>query len=176
MKVLLLNGSPNEHGCTYTALCEVARALDGRAAGHADGHPHLRCNYVCKGGFAKSRGTVQQNVVKAFAACKGSLDVNAHIFLHFVLSDVVVKGFGAKNIFRVTLVFRKRACKKLIFHFCLPIDTVICRKRKLHSERHVDDFFRGGCAQFDHRFDEFFRVHRRFAQRTQNSHRFLSVG
>ena len=27
MKVLLLNGSPNEHGCTYTALCEVARAL-----------------------------------------------------------------------------------------------------------------------------------------------------
>ena len=28
MKVLLLNGSPNEHGCTYTALCEVARALN----------------------------------------------------------------------------------------------------------------------------------------------------
>ena len=28
MKVLLLNGSPNEHGCTYTALCEVARALE----------------------------------------------------------------------------------------------------------------------------------------------------
>ena len=28
MKVLLLNGSPNEHGCTYTALCEVARVLE----------------------------------------------------------------------------------------------------------------------------------------------------
>ena len=28
MKVLLLNGSPNEHGCTCTALCEVARALE----------------------------------------------------------------------------------------------------------------------------------------------------
>lgn len=24
MKVLLLNGSPNQHGCTHTALCEVA--------------------------------------------------------------------------------------------------------------------------------------------------------
>lgn len=24
MKVLLINGSPNEHGCTYTALCEAA--------------------------------------------------------------------------------------------------------------------------------------------------------
>ena len=28
MKVLLLNGSPREAGCTYTALCEVAGALE----------------------------------------------------------------------------------------------------------------------------------------------------
>ena len=28
MKVLLLNGSPHEKGCTYTALCEIARALE----------------------------------------------------------------------------------------------------------------------------------------------------
>ena len=28
MKVLLLNGSPNQHGCTYTALCEVAHAIE----------------------------------------------------------------------------------------------------------------------------------------------------
>ena len=27
MKVLLINGSPHEHGCTYTALCEVADTL-----------------------------------------------------------------------------------------------------------------------------------------------------
>ncbi|MDO4561148.1 MAG: flavodoxin family protein [bacterium] len=27
MKVLMINGSPNEHGCTYTALSEVAGAL-----------------------------------------------------------------------------------------------------------------------------------------------------
>jgi multimeric flavodoxin WrbA len=27
MKVLLMNGSPNEHGCTYTALSEVAGAI-----------------------------------------------------------------------------------------------------------------------------------------------------
>ena len=27
MKVLLVNGSPNQHGCTYTALQEVARTL-----------------------------------------------------------------------------------------------------------------------------------------------------
>lgn len=28
MKVLLINGSPHEHGCTYTALAEVAKALE----------------------------------------------------------------------------------------------------------------------------------------------------
>ena len=28
MKVLLLNGSPHEFGCTYTALREVAGALE----------------------------------------------------------------------------------------------------------------------------------------------------
>jgi len=28
MKVLLINGSPNEHGCTFTALSEVAGALN----------------------------------------------------------------------------------------------------------------------------------------------------
>ncbi|MDR1793494.1 MAG: flavodoxin family protein [Bacteroidales bacterium] len=28
MKVLLINGSPHEKGCTYTALCEVAKALN----------------------------------------------------------------------------------------------------------------------------------------------------
>ena len=27
MKVLLINGSPNEHGCTYTALSETAETL-----------------------------------------------------------------------------------------------------------------------------------------------------
>lgn len=30
MKVLLINGSPNEHGCTYTALRETADALEKR--------------------------------------------------------------------------------------------------------------------------------------------------
>ena len=28
MKVLLVNGSPHENGCTYTALCEVSSALN----------------------------------------------------------------------------------------------------------------------------------------------------
>lgn len=30
MKVLLINGSPNAKGCTYTALCEVAKELENQ--------------------------------------------------------------------------------------------------------------------------------------------------
>ena len=30
MKVLLVNGSPHANGCTYTALCEVAGALEAQ--------------------------------------------------------------------------------------------------------------------------------------------------
>lgn len=28
MKVILVNGSPNKKGCTYTALCEVEKTLN----------------------------------------------------------------------------------------------------------------------------------------------------
>ena len=28
MKVLLVNGSPHQNGCTYTALCEVSESLN----------------------------------------------------------------------------------------------------------------------------------------------------
>ena len=28
MKVLLINGSPRPKGCTYTALCEIAKELE----------------------------------------------------------------------------------------------------------------------------------------------------
>ena len=30
MKVLLVNGSPHEKGCTYTALCEVEKELKSK--------------------------------------------------------------------------------------------------------------------------------------------------
>lgn len=33
MKVLLVNGSPNERGCTYTALSEIARTLEQQGIG-----------------------------------------------------------------------------------------------------------------------------------------------
>ena len=34
MKVLLVNGSPHPEGCTYTALCEVAKGLESEGIGY----------------------------------------------------------------------------------------------------------------------------------------------
>ena len=33
MKVLLINGSPHQRGCTYTALAEVAKSLEENGVG-----------------------------------------------------------------------------------------------------------------------------------------------
>ncbi len=45
MKVILVNGSPKAEGCTYTALCEVAGALEKTALRRRffrSGHRRLR--------------------------------------------------------------------------------------------------------------------------------------
>lgn len=69
MKVILINGSPHERGCTYTALCEVARGLtdhgvDARII-------HIGSNDIpgCKGCFAcrKLGKCVTDDVVNEFA-------------------------------------------------------------------------------------------------------------
>lgn len=36
MKVLLVNGSPHENGCTYTALAEIAKVLNAVDIGSYD--------------------------------------------------------------------------------------------------------------------------------------------
>ncbi|MEG1850023.1 MAG: flavodoxin family protein, partial [Oscillospiraceae bacterium] len=70
MKVLLINGSPHAHGCTYTALCEVDKALRaqgvetelvGIGAGAIAG-----CN-AC--GFCKTHGkcVIEGDAVNALA-------------------------------------------------------------------------------------------------------------
>ena len=51
MKVLLINGSPNVHGCTYTALSEVAKTLNDNGVEteiyHIGNRPIRSC-VVCK--------------------------------------------------------------------------------------------------------------------------------
>lgn len=60
MKVLLFNGSPNKNGCTYTALAEVAKALNDAGIDteilQVGAVPYHGC--MCCGGCRKMEGCV----------------------------------------------------------------------------------------------------------------------
>ena len=63
MEVLLINGSPHERGCTYTALSEVAAALEREGVGteivHIGGGAIAGCSGC--GGCRKGGGCIHQN-------------------------------------------------------------------------------------------------------------------
>lgn len=46
MNVLLVNGSPNRHGCTYTALSEVKKALGESAVAKPDREERVFTNFI----------------------------------------------------------------------------------------------------------------------------------
>ncbi|MGN1098356.1 MAG: flavodoxin family protein [Clostridia bacterium] len=70
MKVLLINGSPHREGCTYTALCEVAKGLaEGgvdseifQAGGTTKGC--LGCGYCAKAGKCITDDCVNDALIK----------------------------------------------------------------------------------------------------------------
>ena len=75
MKALLINGSPHEKGCTYTALAELARTLEAEGieteivqAGRVD-HPCNACG-VCK----KTCRCIHDDLVNETAAKLESID------------------------------------------------------------------------------------------------------
>ena len=79
MKVLLVNGSPHKAGCTYTALCEVAGALEREGMEteifHIGTGPVRSC--AACGGCARTRGVCAftddcvNTLIEKAAACDG---------------------------------------------------------------------------------------------------------
>lgn len=69
MKVILLNGSPHEHGCTYTVLTEVAAALTDQGVDAQILHIGAQPIDGCSGCFAcRSLGRcVKEDVVNRLA-------------------------------------------------------------------------------------------------------------
>ena len=69
MKVILVNGSPHEKGCTYTALCEVEKSLNAQGVEteifHIGKNPIGGC-WGC-GACGKIGKCVQNDVVNEFA-------------------------------------------------------------------------------------------------------------
>ena len=46
MNVLLVNGSPNRHGCTYTALSEVKKAMADSAVARPDREERVFTTFI----------------------------------------------------------------------------------------------------------------------------------
>ena len=72
MKVILVNGSPREKGCTYTALCEVAGALEKNGIEteifQVGAKPIIGCNVCLKNGRCFVDDPVNEFVEKAKTA------------------------------------------------------------------------------------------------------------
>ena len=90
MKVMLVNGSPHEKGCTYTALCEVAKALE------ADG---VETEIFWLG-------------TKAIAGCRGC--AACATLKKCVIDDIVNEFVRNKNVF-ISVYFDMCASKILIW-------------------------------------------------------------
>ena len=98
---------------------QIARALDGRAAGHADVLPHLAGDDARERRLAQTRRAVEQNVVERIPPLPGGLNVDVQAVLHRLLPDVFAQGFGAEAALLIVL-FLAEATHHKSFFFHLP--------------------------------------------------------
>ena len=78
MKVLLINGSPHEHGTTYVALSEVARTLDAEGidteifhVGTGAVHGCIACHHCSKDGRCVFQDDQVNNIIEKAAKSDG---------------------------------------------------------------------------------------------------------
>jgi multimeric flavodoxin WrbA len=102
MKVLLVNGSPHEKGCTYTALTEIARTLEDEGI-EAEiffiGNKPISGCLDC-GGCPKLGRCVIDDVVNEFTA--KALDADGFVFgspVHFAGAGGAITSFLDRTFF-----------------------------------------------------------------------------
>ena len=82
---------------------QIARPLDGRAAGDADVVAHLRGDDARQRGLAQAGRAVEQDVVQRLVPGDGGLHVDRQALLQLVLAEVLRQGMGAQRKLRVVL-------------------------------------------------------------------------
>ena len=82
MKVLLVNGSPNKDGCTYTALCEVASAIEKGGVG----------TELLQIGLEPVRGCADCGGCRKAGKCVIESDICNELIAKFLEADGVVVG------------------------------------------------------------------------------------
>ncbi len=111
MKVLLINGSPNEKGCTYTALCEVAgqivKAGINTEIFHVGAQPIRGCTACGHCKKTKSGRCVFNNdsVNQALALMKGSDAVIIGSPVHYAAASGFVTSFLDRCFYAGSSVF-----------------------------------------------------------------------
>ncbi len=108
MKVILVNGSPNKEGCTYTALTEVAKTLNEEGIEteifNLGGRDILPCR-VC-GACKKIGKCVIDDAVNEFTAM--AKDADGFVFgtpVHFSAPSALIKCFMDRAFFSAKGVF-----------------------------------------------------------------------
>ena len=97
MKVLLINGSPRENGCTYTALTEVAGALNAGGIEtellHIGGRVQRGCA-ACGGCSATGRCVLDDAVNEALDLMEGCDALVLGSPVHYASASGDITGFG----------------------------------------------------------------------------------
>ena len=102
MKVLLINGSPNAKGCTYTALSEVAKALESESIKteiiHLGNGPIRACT-ACRGCIS-GKCVLNDDLVNP--TLEKAKDVDAFVFgspVHFAAASGQITSFLSRLFF-----------------------------------------------------------------------------
>ena len=83
---------------------QIARALEHRAGGMAQIHPHLARDDVRQRGLAQARRPEQQHVIQRLFAPPRGLNKNRQLPTNFFLADVFVELLGAQRAFEHLLL------------------------------------------------------------------------
>ena len=101
---------------------QIARLLYRGAGGYAHIDAHLICDDTCKRGFAKSRGAVQENVVKRFSSHFCGVDEHGQIRLCLLLTYIFSQCFRSQRALRAVLRQACRGSYDLIIYIVREID------------------------------------------------------
>ena len=137
MKVILINGSPHEKGCTYTALCEVAKTLNGEGVDTAffwlGRQPLVGCSSC--GACAASGKCALDDKVNEFTALAESCD--GFVFgspVHMGGMSGSMKGFMDRVFYSV----RRRADNP----FVLKPAAAVVSARRAGTTSALDDLYK----------------------------------
>ena len=99
MKVLLINGSPKAQGCTYTALCEVAKALEKENIEteifHVGNKPIRGCT-ACRGCSGENSGKCNFDEDTVNIALEKAKEADAFVFgspVHYAAASGQITSF-----------------------------------------------------------------------------------